>query len=226
MTATPATRLRLDPNVPWRTVAGLSMALVVAYLVLLNSSGSFASEQFINALTIGALYALIALGYTMVYGIIELINFAHGEVFMFGSFVALSVITKVLQLNGTVARPAAARGACLSCSLVAMIVMRHRRRRHRALRLPAAAQRTPSGTADHRHRRAASSCRTSSFVSAQQLDRHGPQADPVRRSSSSGRVHDHGHQPVRHRRGRRSYGRAAAVHRTRTRSARRCARRP
>ena len=44
-------------------------------------------EQFVNALTIGAIYALIALGYTMVYGIIELINFAHGDMFMVGAFV-------------------------------------------------------------------------------------------------------------------------------------------
>ena len=41
-------------------------------------------EQFVNALTRGAIYALIALGYTMVYGIIELINFAHGDMFMVG----------------------------------------------------------------------------------------------------------------------------------------------
>jgi branched-chain amino acid transport system permease protein len=47
------------------------------------------TQQIINALTIGAMYALIALGYTMVYGIIELINFAHGDVFMVGSFVSL-----------------------------------------------------------------------------------------------------------------------------------------
>ena len=43
--------------------------------------------QFVNALTLGAIYALIALGYTMVYGIVELINFAHGDVFMLGTFV-------------------------------------------------------------------------------------------------------------------------------------------
>ena len=46
------------------------------------------TQQFINALTLGAIYALIALGYTMVYGIIELINFAHGDVFMVGAFIA------------------------------------------------------------------------------------------------------------------------------------------
>ena len=50
-------------------------------------------QQFVNALTLGAIYALIALGYTMVYGIIELINFAHGDVFMVGAFVSLIFLT-------------------------------------------------------------------------------------------------------------------------------------
>ena len=41
-------------------------------------------QQLINGLTIGAIYALIALGYTMVYGILRLINFAHGDIYMVG----------------------------------------------------------------------------------------------------------------------------------------------
>lgn len=45
-------------------------------------------QQLINGLTLGAVYALIAVGYTMVYGIIELINFAHGEVYMMAAFIA------------------------------------------------------------------------------------------------------------------------------------------
>jgi branched-chain amino acid transport system permease protein len=52
-------------------------------------------QQTLNALTIGAMYALIALGYTMVYGIIELINFAHGDVFMVGSFVTLWLLATI-----------------------------------------------------------------------------------------------------------------------------------
>jgi len=48
-------------------------------------------QQLANGLTIGAIYALIALGYTMVYGVIQLINFAHGEVFMVGAYLALTV---------------------------------------------------------------------------------------------------------------------------------------
>jgi len=46
-------------------------------------------QQLINGLTLGAIYGLIAIGYTMVYGIIGMINFAHGDVFMIGAFVAL-----------------------------------------------------------------------------------------------------------------------------------------
>ncbi|CCO22091.1 branched-chain amino acid ABC transporter permease [Maridesulfovibrio hydrothermalis] len=48
-------------------------------------------ELFLSGLTRGSIYALIALGYTMVYGIIELINFAHGEIYMIGAFVGLTV---------------------------------------------------------------------------------------------------------------------------------------
>ena len=56
-------------------------------------------QQIINGLTLGSVYALVALGYTMVYGIIGLINFAHGEVVMIGAMVALSVITGLIGAN-------------------------------------------------------------------------------------------------------------------------------
>ncbi len=50
-------------------------------------------QQLFNGLTLGLIYALIAVGYTMVYGVIELINFAHGEVYMFGAFLCVTFIT-------------------------------------------------------------------------------------------------------------------------------------
>ncbi|RLI48326.1 MAG: branched-chain amino acid ABC transporter permease [Candidatus Thorarchaeota archaeon] len=50
-------------------------------------------DQVINGLTIGGIYALIALGYTLVYGILFMINFAHGEIFMFGSFGGFATLT-------------------------------------------------------------------------------------------------------------------------------------
>ncbi len=50
------------------------------------------AQQILNGLVLGSIYAVVALGYTMVYGILELINFAHGEVTMMGAMVAISVI--------------------------------------------------------------------------------------------------------------------------------------
>ena len=50
-------------------------------------------QQLINGISLGSIYALIALGYTMVYGIIKLINFAHGDIFMIGAFVGFYAIT-------------------------------------------------------------------------------------------------------------------------------------
>jgi len=63
---------------------------------------SVGTSQYFTALTIGAIYALIALGYTMVYGIIELINFAHGDVFMVGAFVPYLIFTNLFGFNGPV----------------------------------------------------------------------------------------------------------------------------
>src|SRR5438093_9046428 len=49
--------------------------------------------QLVAGLTLGSLYALLALGYSMVYGILKLLNFAHGEVFMIGSYIGYFVLT-------------------------------------------------------------------------------------------------------------------------------------
>jgi branched-chain amino acid transport system permease protein len=54
-------------------------------------------QQLVNGLTLGAVYAVVALGYTMVYGIIQLINFAHGEVVMIGAMVAFTVINLLAE---------------------------------------------------------------------------------------------------------------------------------
>jgi branched-chain amino acid transport system permease protein len=60
---------------------------------------TFILQELVVGLSQGAIYALIALGYTMVYGIIELINFAHGDIFMVGSFVAV-VVFELLGVTG------------------------------------------------------------------------------------------------------------------------------
>jgi branched-chain amino acid transport system permease protein len=68
------------------------LGIVIYFAVLaaiVPGGSSTAAKQVANALTLGSIYALVALGYTMVYGIIELINFAHGDVFMVGTFMSL-----------------------------------------------------------------------------------------------------------------------------------------
>ena len=76
----------------------LLLALPVAYgIVDLTEQGDLSrlGNNLVDGLSNGAIWALVALGYTLVYGIIELINFAHGEVFMIGSFVAVGIWTSV-----------------------------------------------------------------------------------------------------------------------------------
>jgi branched-chain amino acid transport system permease protein len=78
-------------------------------------------QQCVNGLTIGALFALIALGYTMVYGIIGLINFAHGDLFMLGSFLALALLGSAFQLTsadaGTAMSAIAIAAALAACPM-------------------------------------------------------------------------------------------------------------
>ncbi|OZI18484.1 branched-chain amino acid ABC transporter permease LivH [Bordetella genomosp. 9] len=58
------------------------------------------TQQFFNGLSLGAIYALIAIGYTMVYGIIGMINFAHGEIYMIGAYVGLVTLTAIGTQSG------------------------------------------------------------------------------------------------------------------------------
>jgi branched-chain amino acid transport system permease protein len=74
-------------------------------------------EQIINGLVLGGIYALIAVGYTMVYGIIQLINFAHGEIFMFGAYFAFFCVT-TLGLSFWLALPI----SMLLCALMGMLI--------------------------------------------------------------------------------------------------------
>lgn len=77
------------------------------------------TQQLINGITLGSTYALIALGYTMVYGIIALINFAHGEIFMAGAFVGLVLVT-VFKFNIFISLIL----AMLFCVIIGVIVER------------------------------------------------------------------------------------------------------
>ncbi|HLA81768.1 MAG TPA: branched-chain amino acid ABC transporter permease, partial [Thermoleophilia bacterium] len=62
-------------------------------------------QQLINGLTLGGVYALVALGYTMVYGILELINFAHGEIYMLGAYIGIIALGLFTALGWTEAAP-------------------------------------------------------------------------------------------------------------------------
>jgi branched-chain amino acid transport system permease protein len=73
-------------------------------------------QQIINGLVLGSIYALVALGYTMVYGILGLINFAHGDLVMVGALVALTVLQALF--GSIVPAPLAIAGATLAAMLV------------------------------------------------------------------------------------------------------------
>ena len=95
------------------------------------------AQQLINGLSLGGIYALIALGYTMVYGIIELINFAHGDVYTLGTFFSLGILT-LLGVTGVVTGPALIAvvgvtilGAMILCGLTGVIIERLAYRRLR-----------------------------------------------------------------------------------------------
>ena len=77
-------------------------------------------QQIINGLTTGSVYAVVALGYTMVYGIIQLINFAHGEVVMIGAMVAFTVITSLA--GGTLPAPAILLAGVLAAVPTCMVI--------------------------------------------------------------------------------------------------------
>ncbi len=76
----------------WLFVGAAVLVLMVLLLPKAVSNPPFFLQIFIYGVANGAIFALIALGYTMVYGIIELINFAHGDIFTLGAFIALPLI--------------------------------------------------------------------------------------------------------------------------------------
>jgi branched-chain amino acid transport system permease protein len=83
-------------------------------------------QQIINGLTLGCVYAVVALGYTMVYGIIQLINFAHGEVVMIGAMVAFTLVGVLTRagLPMLAALPLATLIAIPACMTVAWVMER------------------------------------------------------------------------------------------------------
>jgi branched-chain amino acid transport system permease protein len=81
---------------------------------------AYALQQLINGITLGMIYGLIAVGYTMVYGIIGMINFAHGDVFMVGAFLSLMALT-MLASFGITSVPLAIALALIAAAAIASL---------------------------------------------------------------------------------------------------------
>src|SRR3989442_14912330 len=90
-----------------RAVVGWAVAVAVVAGLIALGVGSGVCEQRLSTwvqlmttgLTLGAIYAMIALGYTMVYGVLQLLNFAHSEVFMIGTFAGLYTIKSLFRIS-------------------------------------------------------------------------------------------------------------------------------
>jgi branched-chain amino acid transport system permease protein len=121
-----------------------TVLVVIQYLSIVNSvdptapkdtalsvSISTSAQQVGNALVLGAIYALVALGYTMVYGIIELINFAHGDIFMVGTFVSLWFLSSFpapldflgLNISGVINEPLVLVAVLAAALVVGMVLI-------------------------------------------------------------------------------------------------------
>jgi branched-chain amino acid transport system permease protein len=101
---------------PQILIVGIALSILFVYT---TGGLTLMGEQIKNALVLGAIYALVAIGYTMVYGIIELINFAHGDVFALSSFYALIIAT---SFGGFVNSLATGSGIGLLVALVILFV--------------------------------------------------------------------------------------------------------
>jgi branched-chain amino acid transport system permease protein len=86
------------------------------------NTGSIFLQQLINGLSLGSIYALIALGYTMVYGIVKLINFAHGDVMMMGAYAGYFVL--IAMGTGVSGMVCAFIAAMIICALLAVVIER------------------------------------------------------------------------------------------------------
>jgi branched-chain amino acid transport system permease protein len=82
-------------------------------------------QQLINGIQLGSVYALIAVGYTMVYGILRFINFAHGDVYMLGAYVGIFSVTGFLSAQAPIVQGVCGLLVCMfSCAVIGVIIER------------------------------------------------------------------------------------------------------
>src|SRR2546423_10394480 len=99
--STEAVPTRWVPRIGLLSAIGLVLVAFVLFWLgvnLVKEPAAFAST-FLDGLTLGLVYGLVALGYSLVYGILELINFAHGDVFMLGSWMTFYIAVQELGLT-------------------------------------------------------------------------------------------------------------------------------
>ena len=108
-----------------------------------SSSIGIFPQVLLDGIILGFMYALIALGYTMVYGVLEFINFAHSEIFMVGAFVGVEILLGAARRPGCSTRLPVARWCSSWSSWPGMAGQRAPRRHRRARGLPAAARARP-----------------------------------------------------------------------------------
>jgi branched-chain amino acid transport system permease protein len=97
--------------------------VLIAVVLLVGAWLLLGTQQFANFATLGSIYALVALGYTMVYGIIELINFAHGDIFMVGAFLSMWILTGPFGLTGAIKEPLYLIVVLVIVMAITMVVM-------------------------------------------------------------------------------------------------------
>ncbi len=91
-------------------------------MILADGSAQSILQVIEQGVTTGAIYALIATGYTLVYGIIQLINFAHGDVFMWGTVITYFMLTKWFNLTAAISNPIVLIGTVLGLMAISMVV--------------------------------------------------------------------------------------------------------
>jgi branched-chain amino acid transport system permease protein len=122
-------------TLPWRRIILIVLGATIAFVVVVGSyrtltlpegerySGDFWVDQIVNGIGQGAILALIALGYTLVYGILRMINFAHGEVFMAGAFISFFFADAYVKSGFLNANPYVALLILFVVSIVASTVV-------------------------------------------------------------------------------------------------------
>ncbi|MFO0639541.1 MAG: branched-chain amino acid ABC transporter permease [Polyangiaceae bacterium] len=122
-TATPAPSPKFSPARAAMLALGVVMLLGLASVVRTAGAGKV-GEALVTGLTQGAMIALVALGYTMVYGVLKLINFAHSEVFMMGAYVGVFVLGAMGIDNPMLSGAAAVVVAMLGSAMIGVTVER------------------------------------------------------------------------------------------------------